>query len=81
MQCVERTIRPDRSAPGYSQLRGTAWLTTDTDTTTKVSVKQGAVLVRDFVTRRSVLVTAGHSYTARERRATARRVPAFTGRA
>ena len=62
-------------------LRGTAWVTADTGTSTKVSVKRGAVLVRDFVTHRSVIVTAGHSYTAREKRASARRVPAFTGRA
>ena len=62
-------------------LRGTAWVTTDTGTSTKVSVKRGAVLVRDFVTHRGVIVTAGHSYTAREKRASARRVPAFTGRA
>ena len=60
-------------------VRGTFWLTEDAGTTTKVSVKRGAVAVRDLVKRKTVIVTAGHSYTARARKATIHRAPAFTG--
>jgi hypothetical protein len=58
-------------------VRGTYWLTEDTDAGTTVRVNRGLVAVRDFVKKRTVLVSTGHSYTARPR--APRRVPAFTG--
>src|SRR5205823_4549213 len=62
--------------------RGTVWVTQEvTGGRTRVSVKRGAVAVRDVVTHRTIVVRAGHSYTARARRAVAHRAPAFTGRA
>jgi hypothetical protein len=60
-------------------IRGTYWLTQETAAGTKVQVKRGLVAVRDFVTKHTVLVGAGHSYVARARRAAIRRIPAFTG--
>ena len=60
-------------------VRGTYWLTEETSAGTKVSVKRGLVAVRDLVERQTVLVSAGHSYTAKVRTNVARRVPAFTG--
>ena len=48
-------------------VRGTVWLTTDTCTTTTIRVRQGRVAVRDAVRKRTVIVTAGKSYTARGR--------------
>jgi hypothetical protein len=60
-------------------VRGTYWLTQETDAGTKVSVKRGLVAVRDLVRKRTVLVSGGHSYTAKPRTHVARRVPAFTG--
>jgi len=58
-------------------LRGTYWLTQETDAGTRVAVKHGLVAVRDLVRNRTILVRTGHSYTARPR--VHRRVPAFTG--
>ncbi len=49
-------------------VRGTRWLTRDTCTTTKVTVRQGSVSVRDAVRKRTVIVRKGKSYTARARR-------------
>ena len=49
-------------------VRGTRWLVTDTCTTTKVTVKQGSVSVRDEVRKRTVIVRKGKPYTARARR-------------
>ena len=49
-------------------VRGTRWLTRDTCTTTKVTVRQGSVSVRDAVRKRTVTVRKGKSYTARARR-------------
>lgn len=60
-------------------VRGTYWYTEETDRATKVSVKRGLVAVRDYVNRRTVLVSGGHSYTAERRKAVIHRVPAFTG--
>ena len=40
----------------------------DTCTTTKVTVRQGSVSVRDDVRKRTVIVRKGKSYTARARR-------------
>ena len=60
-------------------MRGTYWVTEETSAGTRVQVKRGLVAVRDFVRKQTVLVSAGHDYTARPRRAVIRRVPAFTG--
>jgi hypothetical protein len=60
-------------------VRGTYWLTEETTAGTKVSVKRGLVAVRDLVRKRTILVSGGHSYTAKLRTRVARRVPAFTG--
>jgi hypothetical protein len=61
-------------------VRGTYWYTEETSSkATKVSVKRGLVAVRDFANHRTVLVSQGHSYTAKLRKATVRRAPAFTG--
>jgi hypothetical protein len=60
-------------------VRGTFWHTQETAAGTKISVKRGLVAVRDFVQKRTVLVSGGHSYTAKVRSNIARRVPAFTG--
>ena len=49
-------------------VRGTRWLTRDTCTTTKVTVRVGAVSVRDAVRKRTIVVRKGKSYTARARR-------------
>lgn len=62
-------------------VRGTYWVTQETDAGTKVSVKRGLVAVRDFAHKRTVLVSAGHSYTATPKRRPLRRIPAFTGSA
>jgi len=60
-------------------VRGTYWYTEETQKATKVSVKRGLVAVRDFVNRKTVLVSKGQSYTAQLRRAVIHRAPAFTG--
>jgi hypothetical protein len=60
-------------------VRGTYWVTTETASGSRVSVKRGLVAVRDFVQHKTVLVSAGHSYTATPKTHTARRIPAFTG--
>jgi hypothetical protein len=62
-------------------VRGTYWVTQETDAGTKVTVKRGLVAVRDFGRKRTVLVSAGHSYTATPKRRALRRIPAFTGSA
>jgi hypothetical protein len=62
-------------------IRGTYWLTEETAAGTRVQVNRGLVAVRDFATKHTVLVQAGHSYVARPRQAVARRIPAFTGSA
>jgi hypothetical protein len=58
---------PFISRGGYASgaARGTSWTTTDTCDSTTVAVHTGKVLVTDFVRHRRVLVSAGHSYTAR----------------
>lgn len=61
-------------------VRGTYWYTEEVSgKATRVSVKRGLVAVRDLVNRRTVLVSAGQSYTAKVRKAVVRRAPAFTG--
>jgi hypothetical protein len=59
-----------RTTGNYSAatVRGTRWLVTDRCTSTTTRVRQGSVTVRDFVKRRSVIVRANRSYTARKRR-------------
>jgi hypothetical protein len=59
-------------------VRGTYWHTEETSRGTKVSVKRGEVVVRDFSNHRTVVVTRGHSYTATPRKVI-HRAPAFTG--
>jgi hypothetical protein len=49
-------------------VRGTRWLTRDTCTATKITVRQGSVSVRDTVRKRTAIVRRGKSYTARARR-------------
>jgi hypothetical protein len=49
-------------------VRGTKWLVQDTCTSTKTTVRQGSVKVRDNVRRTNVVVRAGRSYTARAKR-------------
>jgi len=48
-------------------VRGTKWLTEDHCDSTRVSVSEGLVAVRDLVRRKTVMVAAGESYTARKR--------------
>jgi hypothetical protein len=62
-------------------IRGTYWVTQETDAGTRVAVKRGLVAVRDLVRKKTVLVSSGQSYTAKVRSNVARRVPAFTGSA
>ncbi|HEX6024923.1 MAG TPA: choice-of-anchor Q domain-containing protein [Solirubrobacter sp.] len=49
-------------------IRGTRWLVEDRCNSTLVRVRVGAVSVRDKVRKRTVVVRAGRSYTARARR-------------
>jgi hypothetical protein len=56
-----------RGTYGAATASGTAWLTTDRATTTKVTVFDGRVRVRDVVRRRTITVRAPSSYTARRR--------------
>jgi hypothetical protein len=46
--------------------RGTFWLTVDRCDGTLTQVRQGTVSVRDLVKRKTVVVTAGHSYLAKK---------------
>ena len=48
-------------------VRGTTWLTDDRCDGTLTKVRQGSVLVRDFVRRRNVIVRAGKRYFAKAR--------------
>jgi hypothetical protein len=52
---------------GAATVRGTKWLTEDRCDSTKVTVKRGTVVVRDFVKKKNVVVKKGHSYVARVR--------------
>jgi hypothetical protein len=60
-------------------IRGTQWLTEETDAGTKVSVQRGEVAVRDFANHKTVVVKSGQSYTAKPRKVVHHRAPAFTG--
>jgi hypothetical protein len=48
-------------------VRGTQWLTQDLRTGTKVHVRRGSVVVRDFVRHKTVVVRAPKSYLAQRR--------------
>ena len=50
-------------------VRGTRWLTQDTCGATLTRVAKGVVSVRDELKHRTVIVRAGHRYTARRRQA------------
>jgi hypothetical protein len=54
-----------RGRNSTATVRGTKWRVTDTCNSTKTTVTQGSVVVRDLTLRRTVLVKAGHSYLAR----------------
>ena len=56
-----------RGRNAAATVRGTKWLTEDRCDLTKVSVKRGKVLVRDFIKRKNVLVKKGGSYVARKK--------------
>ena len=54
-------------ANSVATVRGTSWITTDTCSGTRTTVKAGAVSVRDVHRHRTVVVRKGHSYLARRR--------------
>jgi streptogramin lyase len=60
-----RFVTRGRSA--VATVRGTSWFMLDSCAGTLVRVSRGAVSVRDLVRRRTVLVSAGHSYLAHKR--------------
>jgi hypothetical protein len=64
---------------GSAIVMGTYWLTQETATGTRVSVKEGVVAVRDFAHRRTIVLTQGRSYTATANAPKIRRRPVFTG--
>jgi hypothetical protein len=59
-----------RTSGSYSAatVRGTEWLVQDTCTTTLTRVKVGVVAVRDRVKKRTIVLRAPRSYTARAKR-------------
>ena len=52
----------------HATVRGTAWVTVDRCDGTLTRVRKGAVVVRDLVRNKRVLLRAGRSYLARPRR-------------
>jgi hypothetical protein len=50
---------------GAATVRGTKWLTEDRCGSTKISVKRGSVVVRDFAKKKNKVVKKGQSYVAR----------------
>jgi hypothetical protein len=54
-----------RGRHGAATVRGTKWLTEDRCNSTKVTVKRGTVVVRDFVRKKNKVVKQGQSYVAR----------------
>ena len=54
-----------RGRHGAATVRGTKWLTEDRCDSTKISVKQGTVVVRDYVKKKNKVVRKGRSYVAR----------------
>jgi hypothetical protein len=57
-----------RGRHSYATASGSAWTMKDTCSTTTTIVTRGAVVVRDLVRRRTVVVTEGERYVARRRR-------------
>jgi hypothetical protein len=57
-----------RGRYGSAAVRGTKWLTRDQCTGTYFKVAQGAVNVRDFKAKRSVVLRKGKTYFARAKR-------------
>ncbi len=53
----------------HATVRGTRWTTIDRCDGTLTRVTEGAVAVRDYTRRRTVVVRAGHSYVAKSRTA------------
>jgi streptogramin lyase len=53
----------------HATVRGTRWVTVDRCDGTVTRVTEGAVAVRDYTRRRTVVVRAGHTYVAKSRRA------------
>jgi hypothetical protein len=49
---------------GAATVRGTKWLTEDRCGSTKVTVKRGTVVVRDFAKHKNKIIKKGHSYVA-----------------
>jgi hypothetical protein len=54
-----------RGRSSVATVRGTSWVTTDRCDGTLTSVRSGQVAVRDLRQKRTVVVSAGHSYLAR----------------
>jgi hypothetical protein len=54
-----------RGRHGAATVRGTKWLTEDRCDSTKISVKRGSVVVRDYAKKKNKIVTKGQSYVAR----------------
>ena len=52
----------------HATVRGTRWLVAETCHGTLTRVSRGAVVVKDSVRDKRILVKAGHSYLARPRR-------------
>jgi streptogramin lyase len=52
----------------HATVRGTRWVTVDRCGATVTRVTEGAVAVRDYARRRTVLVRAGRTYVAKSRR-------------
>jgi hypothetical protein len=57
-----------RGRHGAATVRGTKWLTEDRCDSTKITVKRGTVVVRDFVKKKNKVVKKGHSYVARSKK-------------
>ncbi len=57
-----------RGRNAAATVRGTKWLTEDRCDSTKITVKRGKVLVRDFLKRKNFLIKKGHSYVARKKK-------------
>jgi hypothetical protein len=57
-----------RGGNSVATVRGTSWYTEDRCDGTLTRVSQGSVSVRDLVNRRTVIVRAGHSYLAPNRK-------------
>ena len=56
---------PELIAAAHQDHPGPQWLVADRCDGTSTTVRSGSVLVRDFVRRRTIVLTAGRSYLAR----------------